>query len=159
MSFKQPGNEGNEGKMFDMAMMYTDGKVGPNDPIDSYSFLVMTERGYSTIFYHYPGNDTSLEHHYMFHDSQTGFKWDRTEPYAEIIKGKSESDASEEYSIFDVRFNDKEVVIYVAPWYNLVLYVSDETWMNCAQPDCYPIRIGDPKQLDKNLYTFLVDAE
>ena len=142
-----------------MAMMYTDGRIDPYDPMNAYNFLVMTENDYKTRFYHYLGSDTSIEHLYMFHDEQNGLRWDLTEPAAEIIKGKSESDASEEFSIFDVRFNFNEIVIYVAPNYEQVLYVSDETWMNCAQPDCYPIRIGNPEDLDESLYTFRVDAE
>jgi hypothetical protein len=158
MSFKIPF-VGNEGKMFDMAMMYTDGKVNPGDAIRSYSFLVMTENNYTTKFYRYPGNDTSLEHLYMFHDQKNGFKWDRNGTDSEIIKGKSEQEANEVFRSFDVRFTDKEIVIYAAPNYDQVLYVSDEKWMNCDQPDCYPIRIGNPEELDKSLYTFLVDAE
>jgi len=141
-----------------MTMMYTDGKVNPNDPIDSYSFLVMTANDHTTEFYNYPGNDTSLEHLYMFHASKTGFKWDRVEPDAEIIQGHSESDATE-LVLFDLQFDKNEVVIYVMPNFDEVLYVSNESWMNCAQPDCYSIRVGNPDDLEKRMYTFLVDAE
>ena len=87
--------------------------------------------------------------------------WDRVEPEAKNIKGKSEQYTSV-LGLFDLHFLDggNHFRIFAPPNFDEIVYISEETEGDCnPKENCFPLRIGNVEDLEENLYTFSLSAE
>ncbi|CAG5109548.1 Oidioi.mRNA.OKI2018_I69.chr2.g4068.t1.cds [Oikopleura dioica] len=143
----------NSGAVFDIAMSY----VGPQNPISqlSYNVASLKQTTDKSAIFKYSGDDGTKTGLYQFWSN--GFYWTRNGTDSINIIGKSEQYQTD-LSFFDLKFQDRDFQIFVPPEFEKVLYPIDDDEGDCKE-DCFPLRIGDPSLIDKELYTFTMDPE